>query len=57
MMNKPWNPWFAWRPVKDIHGAWHWWERVYRKTGNTYPDQEDWTWYYYGTIFDVLKDE
>jgi hypothetical protein len=54
--NLPWTKWFAWRPVKDVHGDWHWWEHVYRKIGNTYVDDMDWTWYYYGTIFDVLED-
>lgn len=50
-----WEPWYAWRPVRDIHNNWHWLHRVYRITGNTYMDQEDWRWYHYGTILDVLK--
>lgn len=54
---KSWKAWFAWRPVKDIHGNWHWLEEVYRAVGNTYVDHDDWTWYHYGTIFDVLNDE
>lgn len=53
----PWMEWFAWRPVKDIHGEWHWWETVYRKIGNTYVDHDDFTWYHYGTLFDVLENE
>jgi hypothetical protein len=50
-----WESWYAWRPVKDIHGRWHWREEVYRILGNTYMDQEDWRWYYYGTILDVIR--
>ena len=53
----PWTPWFAWRPVKDLRGKWHWLENIYRKAGNTYVDHDNWTWYYYGTIFDVLENE
>ena len=53
----PWTPWFAWRPVKDLRGNWHWLETVYRKVGNTYVDYDDFTWHYYGTIFDVLENE
>ena len=52
----PWRPWFAWRPVKTVSGELVWWDTVYRQVGNTYADQECWTWYYYGTVFDVLKD-
>lgn len=54
--NPCWKPWFAWRPVKDIHGVWHWWETVYRKSSNTYVNHDDWKRYHYGTIFDALKD-
>lgn len=50
-----WVKWYAWRPVKDIHGRWHWREDVYRIVGNTYVDQENLIWYHYGTIFDVLR--
>lgn len=50
-----WEAWYAWRPVKDIHDRWHWLRTVYRITGNTYADQDDWRWYRYGTILDVLK--
>ena len=52
----PWRPWFAWRPVKTVTGELVWWDTVYRQVGNTYVDQEHWTWYYYGTVFDALKD-
>lgn len=50
-----WESWYAWRPVKDIHGSWHWLDNVYRLRGNTYVDANDWPWYHYGTVFDVLK--
>lgn len=52
-----WEEWFSWRPVKDIHGKWHWLETIYRKVSNTYVDHDDWTRYYYGTIFDILENE
>ena len=51
-----WESWYAWRPVRDEHGSWHWLKDVYRLRGNTYVDQEDWAWYYYGTVFDILDD-
>lgn len=52
-----WEEWYAWRPVRDIHGQWHWRKPVYRILGNTYVDQEDRRWYHYGTVFDVLKND
>ena len=54
MIGHKWKPWYAWCPVKDIHGVWHWRKDIYRLRGNTYVDHEDWAWYYYGTVFDVL---
>ena len=50
-----WTKWYAWHPVKDIHGRWHWRKDVYRMVGNTYVDQENWLWYHYGTVFDVIR--
>jgi len=50
-----WEKWYAWKPVKDIHGHWHWFKDIYRISGNTYMDHDDWRWYHYGTILDVLK--
>lgn len=50
-----WEAWYAWRPVRDIHGQWHWRKDIYRILGNTYVDQEDFNWYHYGTVFDVIK--
>jgi hypothetical protein len=51
-----WRPWFAWRPVRTVGGELIWWDTVYRQLGNNYSDQDDWSWYYYGTVMDVLKD-
>lgn len=45
----PWTPWFAWYPVKNIHGQRQWLKTVYRRVYDN-------DWYEYGTIFDVLKD-
>ena len=50
-----WKQWYAWRPVKDIHGCWHWRENVYRLLGNTYMDHDSANWYHYGTMFDVIR--
>ena len=50
-----WENWYAWRPVKDLHGQWHWRKEIYRMRGNTYVDYDEWSWYHYGTDFDVLK--
>lgn len=25
-----WHDWFAWYPVRDVYGRWHWLDRVYR---------------------------
>ncbi len=50
----PWESYFAWKPVKDIHGKHHWLKKVYRRECNriVWPPQG----YEYGTLFDVLKD-
>jgi hypothetical protein len=51
----PWKgPFFAWRPVRDIHGRWHWLKRVYRRYRNrmVWPPQ-GWEW---GTFMDVVRD-
>jgi hypothetical protein len=49
-----WEPVFAWRPVRDIHGRWHWLRRIYRRERNrmVHPHQ-GWE---YGTVFDAIKD-
>ena len=51
-----WQSWYAWRPVRTVQGDLKWLETVYRCCGNDYVDHDDWTWYHYGTIMDVLKD-
>jgi hypothetical protein len=50
----PWQADFAWKPVRDIHGQWHWLARVYKREKNrvVWPHQG----YEYGTAFDILKD-
>lgn len=50
----PWQPVFAWRPRRDIHGAWHWLRQIYRRERNrmVHPHQ-GWE---YGTVFDAIKD-
>jgi hypothetical protein len=53
---REWQPWFAWRPVRTVAGEQVWWTTVYRQIGNTYVDHDDWTWYHYGTVIDVLRD-
>lgn len=47
----PWKSWYAWKPVKDIHGKRHWMKKIYRRVND-----RDWRKYEYGTIFDVIKD-
>lgn len=54
---REWTLWFAWRPVQTVAGKRVWLATVYRKIGNDYSDMDDWTWYYYGTVFDALKDK
>lgn len=49
-----WEPWYAWKPV-NVNGKWTWLKDIYRLRGNTYVDHDNWSWYYYGTILDVLK--
>lgn len=50
----PWEPVFAWKPVRDIHGQRHWLRRIYRRERNrmVWPPQG----YEFGTVFDVIKD-
>ena len=52
----PWKKWFAWRPVK-IRDKRVWMRKIYRRSINTYVDQDNWTRYEYGDIFDVIKTE
>jgi len=57
MAFREWKPWFAWRPVRTVDGDVVWWTRIYRRVGNSYVDHDGWTWYYYGTVFEALKDK
>ena len=51
-----WKKWFAWRPVK-VKGDWKWLTYVLRKPiPKTYVNYDDWQYYEYGDIFDVLRD-
>ena len=54
--NPHWQSWFAWRPVKTVSDRWVWWATIYRKIGNDYVDHDDFTWYWYGDEFDILRD-
>lgn len=59
MMRKanPWQKWFAWKPVRDIHGERWWLKTVYRRRElDTYANHVTGPGYEYGTIFDVLKE-
>lgn len=49
----PWEKWFAWYPVK-VGNSRVWLKVVYRRQLNTYVDYDDWAYYEYGNIFDVL---
>lgn len=49
-----WRKWWAWRPVKDIHGQWHWAKTVYRRDFSDVLTRYE--KYEYGTLFDVLKE-
>lgn len=53
-----WEEWYAWYPVKDIHGNRHWLKKIYRKynwaQSTDFPGGKN---YDYGTIFDVLAEE
>ena len=52
---RPWHRWFAWRPV-IVHGKRVWLKFVYRRQVVNYVDMENWMYYEYGTLFDVIKD-
>ena len=53
-----WEMWYAWYPVKTIHGEWISREDVYRRTPspNSYDENAKRIRYEYGNIFDVLKE-
>ena len=52
---RKWKPWFAWRPVRTVSGRVMWCTTVYRKLANTYSDDMDMPWYFYGDAFDILR--
>lgn len=53
-----WQQWYAWCPVKTIHGEWVCREDVFRRKAapNSYTDTGEKIKYEYGNIFDVLKE-
>jgi hypothetical protein len=53
-----WQQWYAWCPVKTIHGEWICRENVYRRKAkpHSYTDTGEKIKYEYGNIFDVLKE-
>lgn len=51
----PWRVWFAWRPVKTISGERVWGKKIFRRQVVSYADMDDWAYYEYGNMFDVLK--
>lgn len=51
---EPWQPWFAWRPVK-IDNRYYWLKQIYRRRVIHHIDSNDWNKYEYGNLFTVLK--
>lgn len=53
-----WKQWYAWCPVKTIHGEWICRETVYRRKASPslYDENDNKIKYEYGNIFDVLKE-
>ena len=56
LTKNPWRGWYAWRPIK-LHGEWIWFEWVFRRRITAYVDMDNWSYYQYGNIFDVIQDE
>ena len=53
---KPWEQWFAWRPVR-VNGKLKWMQKVFRREiPKDYTNYDDWTYYEYGTVFDAIRD-
>jgi hypothetical protein len=52
-----WEEWFAWYPVKDMHGKRKWFTRVWRRVTMYREDTYLYAGYEYGNLFDVIKDE
>lgn len=56
--SSPWEEWYAWHPVKDIHGERHWLKKIYRRYSWAKSTEQPFGKEYdYGTIFDVLAQE
>lgn len=51
----PWQPWWAWRPVRTVSNRVVWCARVYRVLGNDFVDYDDWSWYHYADDFDLIR--
>ena len=51
-----WQKWFAWKPVK-IQGKRVWFKFIYRRSVRMYADTDEWGYYEYGTLFDIIKDK
>ena len=56
MYTRPWERWWAWRPVK-INGHRQWFKLIYRRQVTLWVDNDMQFYYKYGTIFDVLGDD
>lgn len=54
IVTQPWTKWFAWRPVK-IQEKRVWLKTVYRRQVVCHVDMDNWSYYEYGTIFDILQ--
>lgn len=56
--NSPWEEWYAWHPVKDIHGERHWLKKIYRRYSWVKSTEQPFGKEYdYGTLFDVLAQD
>ena len=54
----PWEPWFAWHPVKDVNNEWHWLKKIYRRHSWVKSTEQPFgNGYDYGTVFDVIKND
>lgn len=49
-----WEKFFAYRPVK-VHNKWTWMKTVYRRRTHNYVDMDNWTYWEYGDLFDIVK--
>jgi len=51
-----WHNHYAWIPVKDKHGEWHWFSQIFKRKIIRENGHGDIWVYEYGTLLDVLKD-